>query len=86
MSVEDAPAIRNFVGPSYIGISPTGGHVCYTIEEANRQKPLVGKRYVRYDGELHWPGGWCYANRLDYTNRVLKWFDRYLGVDGGAAA
>jgi dipeptidyl aminopeptidase/acylaminoacyl peptidase len=41
---------------------------------------------VRYEGEDHWPGGWGYANRLDYTNRVLAWFDRYLGFGTDAGA
>jgi dipeptidyl aminopeptidase/acylaminoacyl peptidase len=32
--------------------------------------------YARYEGEDH--GFWFYPNRVDYCNRVITWFDRWL--------
>jgi dipeptidyl aminopeptidase/acylaminoacyl peptidase len=32
--------------------------------------------YARYEGEDH--GFWFYANRVDYCNRVIRWFDQWL--------
>ena len=32
--------------------------------------------YARYEGEDH--GFWFYPNRVDYCNRVIAWFDRWL--------
>jgi dipeptidyl aminopeptidase/acylaminoacyl peptidase len=40
-------------------------------------KPVT---YARYAGEDHWPGTWSHANVVDYWNRVLAWFDQYLGA------
>lgn len=34
--------------------------------------------YVKYSGEGHSPSSWSYANRLDFCNRVLAWFERHL--------
>jgi dipeptidyl aminopeptidase/acylaminoacyl peptidase len=39
-------------------------------------KPVV---YVRYDGEGHWQGTWGRENVVDYWNRMINWFDTYLG-------
>jgi len=39
--------------------------------------------FVSYAGEPHGPSaGWRYANQLDYIERALGWFDRYLKVGG----
>jgi dipeptidyl aminopeptidase/acylaminoacyl peptidase len=40
----------------------------------------LGKRavYAKYSGEDHSPLQWSYANQLDFCNRVLAWFDKYL--------
>lgn len=38
-------------------------------------KPVA---YVRYEGEGHWQGTWGRENVVDYWNRVIDWFDRYL--------
>ena len=32
--------------------------------------------YARYEGEDH--GFWFYPNRVDFCNRVIAWFDRWL--------
>ncbi|MGH7357282.1 MAG: prolyl oligopeptidase family serine peptidase, partial [Candidatus Rokuibacteriota bacterium] len=37
--------------------------------------------YARYAGEGHWEGEWSYANQMDYLDRVLAWFERYLAND-----
>jgi dipeptidyl aminopeptidase/acylaminoacyl peptidase len=34
--------------------------------------------YARYLGENHSEEGWSLANQLDYLNRSISWFDRYL--------
>jgi len=34
--------------------------------------------YVKYEGEGHSPLDWSYANQLDYTQRMLDWFDQHL--------
>jgi dipeptidyl aminopeptidase/acylaminoacyl peptidase len=34
--------------------------------------------YAKYTGEGHVPGLWSDANRLDYYQRVISWFQRYL--------
>jgi dipeptidyl aminopeptidase/acylaminoacyl peptidase len=34
--------------------------------------------YAKYIGEEHTESGWGYANQLDYLNRVIAWFDKYL--------
>jgi dipeptidyl aminopeptidase/acylaminoacyl peptidase len=40
----------------------------------------LGKKveYAKYVGEGHSPTYWRYANQLDYCNRALEWFDKYL--------
>ena len=38
--------------------------------------------YARYGGEGHWEGVWSYADQIDYANRVIAWFDRYLKGEG----
>ena len=34
--------------------------------------------YALYQGEPHWQGTWSYANQIDYAQRVIDWFDKYL--------
>jgi len=34
--------------------------------------------YAKYEGEGHWQGTFSYANQVDYLNRVIDWFDKYL--------
>jgi dipeptidyl aminopeptidase/acylaminoacyl peptidase len=34
--------------------------------------------YARYEGEGHSPVNWRYANQVDFCNRVIAWFDKYL--------
>ena len=40
----------------------------------------LGKRvdYAKYEGEDHTQLFWSYANQVDYCNRVIAWFDKYL--------
>jgi dipeptidyl aminopeptidase/acylaminoacyl peptidase len=38
-------------------------------------KPVV---YARYEGEDHSELYWSYANQLDYSKRVLAWFEEHL--------
>jgi dipeptidyl aminopeptidase/acylaminoacyl peptidase len=40
----------------------------------------LGKRvdYAKYEGEDHTQLFWSYANQLDFCNRVIAWFDKYL--------
>jgi dipeptidyl aminopeptidase/acylaminoacyl peptidase len=40
----------------------------------------LGKRveYAKYEGEDHTPVLWSYANQVDFCNRVIAWFDKYL--------
>ena len=43
--------------------------------------------YARYEGEDH--GFWFYPNRVDYCNRVIRWFDQWLkpaGADVSSAS
>jgi len=40
--------------------------------------------YARYPGEDHDPNGWTRAHRLDYVNRIVAWFDKYLRVQEGS--
>ena len=35
--------------------------------------------YARYAGENHGEGIWSYPNQRDYLNRIIEWFDLYLG-------
>jgi len=34
--------------------------------------------YVKYVGEGHSPLDWSYANQLDYTRRMVDWFEQHL--------
>jgi dipeptidyl aminopeptidase/acylaminoacyl peptidase len=34
--------------------------------------------YARYEGERHAEMDWSYANQMDFCQRVVNWFDRYL--------
>jgi dipeptidyl aminopeptidase/acylaminoacyl peptidase len=40
----------------------------------------LGKRvdYAKYEGEDHTQLFWSYANQVDFCNRVISWFDKYL--------
>jgi len=40
----------------------------------------LGKETVLalYEGEDHWEGNWSYSNQLDYSQRILNWFDTHL--------
>ena len=42
----------------------------------------LGKQvaYAKYEGELHAPSEWGYANQIDYWKRIIVWFDRYLKI------
>jgi len=41
---------------------------------------FLGKEveYARYEGEGHGVADWKFANQVDYLNRVIAWFDRWL--------
>ena len=41
---------------------------------------FLGKEveYARYAGESHGVSDWTFANQVDYLNRVIAWFDRWL--------
>jgi dipeptidyl aminopeptidase/acylaminoacyl peptidase len=41
--------------------------------------------YVKYEGEDHSPLYWSYANQVDFCNRMVAWFGRYLRTDSAAA-
>ncbi len=34
---------------------------------------------ARYERESHWFGDWSVPNQIDYWDRLLGWFDRYMG-------
>jgi dipeptidyl aminopeptidase/acylaminoacyl peptidase len=34
--------------------------------------------YVKYEGEGHSPRSWSYTNQVDYTERMIDWFDQHL--------
>jgi hypothetical protein len=34
--------------------------------------------YAKYEDEGHWQGTWGYDNQVDYLNRIINWFDKYL--------
>jgi dipeptidyl aminopeptidase/acylaminoacyl peptidase len=42
--------------------------------------------YAKYGGEEHWEGTWGVPNVLDYWNRVIDWFDKYLKYNERASA
>jgi len=35
-------------------------------------------KYAKYDGEGHSQSSWSYVNQVDYLNRIIDWFDRWL--------
>jgi dipeptidyl aminopeptidase/acylaminoacyl peptidase len=35
-------------------------------------------KYAKYEGEDHPPLYWSYANQVDFCNRMIAWFDKYL--------
>lgn len=41
---------------------------------------FLGKEveYAKYVGESHGVSEWSYANQVDYLNRMIAWFDRWL--------
>ncbi len=39
--------------------------------------------FAEYKGEGHAPSTWTYPNRVDYCERIIAWFDKYL--KGGSA-
>ena len=52
----------------------------YLAEEIFVDLRRLGKRveYARYEGEGHSPSYWGYSNQLDYCDRVISWFDKWL--------
>ena len=34
--------------------------------------------YAKYNGEGHDPNYWSYANQVDFCNRMIAWFEKYL--------
>jgi len=52
----------------------------YLADEVFTGLRRLGKRveYARYGGEGHWEGSWSRANQIDFVNRALDWFERYL--------
>jgi len=34
--------------------------------------------YTKYEGEGHSPLYWSYANQMDFCNRMIAWFEKYL--------
>ena len=40
----------------------------------------LGKQveYAKYEGENHSPNEWRYPNQVDFCNRLIAWFDKYL--------
>jgi dipeptidyl aminopeptidase/acylaminoacyl peptidase len=43
----------------------------------------LGKQvaFAKYRGEGHDPAEWSYANQVDFSNRMIRWFDKYLKGD-----
>lgn len=39
--------------------------------------------YAKYKGEPHAPSLWSYRNRIDFLNRTITWFDRWLKAPAG---
>ncbi|PYS69550.1 MAG: peptidase S9, partial [Acidobacteria bacterium] len=54
----------------------------YCADEVFVSLRRLGKtvEYAKYSGEDHYPQYWSIANRTDYINRMLAWFDKYLKV------
>ena len=44
---------------------------------------FLGKEveYAKYVGESHGTAEWSYANQVDYLNRTIAWFDRWLRAE-----
>ncbi|MGC2370731.1 MAG: prolyl oligopeptidase family serine peptidase, partial [Candidatus Sulfotelmatobacter sp.] len=40
----------------------------------------LGKQveYAKYAGEGHDPAAWRYSNQVDFSNRIIDWFDKWL--------
>jgi dipeptidyl aminopeptidase/acylaminoacyl peptidase len=36
--------------------------------------------YAKYEGEEHAQPNWSYPNQIDFCNRMIEWFGRYLGA------
>ncbi len=53
---------------------------CQQAEEVFVGLRRLGKEveYARYEGEGHVPSHWKYANQVDFWNRMIAWFDKYL--------
>jgi len=49
LSVEEVLDIRSFLGTTHIGISPTGGHIAYTLALPDDDKPPTEALYREYD-------------------------------------
>lgn len=66
-------------GGADTAVLPMESHIAF---ESLRR---LGKEatYVEYGGEEHVPLQWSYANQVDYCERIIAWFDRY--VRGGSA-
>lgn len=59
----DDTAVRPFLGDEvFVGLRRLG-------------RPV---EYAKYANEDHSPLSWSYANQLDFTNRMIAWFDSYL--------
>lgn len=39
--------------------------------------------YAKYEGEGHSPPFWSYANQVDFCNRIIQWFNKYLNKSMG---
>ena len=64
-------------GGSDTAVPPIESHIAF---ESLRS---LGKEatYVEYAGEEHIPSQWSNANQVDYCERIMSWFDKY--VKGG---
>jgi len=34
--------------------------------------------YAKYEGEDHSPVYWSYAHQIDFCNRMISWFEKYV--------
>jgi len=61
-------------GGSDTAAPPIESHIAF---ESLRR---LGKEatYVEYAGEEHVPSQWSYVNQIDYCERIIAWFDKYL--------
>jgi dipeptidyl aminopeptidase/acylaminoacyl peptidase len=66
-------------GSEDTGVAPFLGDQIFT---ALRR---LGKEvaYAKYQGEEHDPSDWSYANQLDFSLRMIEWFDSHLKRSGG---